>query len=532
MVMDPKPMEESVKSDQDYSSNAPFEGESIQLGFPSATTIVFILILVTSLVILMPYSTATSVAWYLVLAIIAIPISLHIIEPHRLIHKYQMQPVDEIAPEILPKVEEFATRMGMAAPPIVLVTKARGVPVQTFSSFTQQYIVLNEAELKKAEQAEAKPGKPNPLDPILIHELAHLSNGDTWKLQLSRKIILAIFLYSLIMFLSSFANRYAIQRALLGSPIEKSAQIIDVFSFVALMLVEVYLLKVMGQVREFHADDRAKNVFSKEDVAQSLVWSSQIWSGQAEAQIPARGFFRGLRSIGLAFLSDIDFQRERLLALASGAQFHTVMRQVLFAAGLAVGITTSYLTTNGVELLSLGFIFGGSAIGIVYLFPYILKQPKLVSIIREAFIASFYFGLGVIALLGAQIVVDITISSIFEAPLAVVGRYDLGLLAIMGLIVQCSLILALALGFMISTYSGWNRLIGFSRPDKPGRLLFLLMFVQTISAYVIMDTIIKFVQSSIFYPSQKAEAVGLSLVAAVVFCIIPILLMQRRVSEH
>ena len=487
--------------------------------YPSLTSIVLVMILVVTVLVVSPNPAGGSLLGGIasllpILVIGVLVLYLFLSLPDRLIERYHLQPLEVDAPEIARLVHEYSRALGLKQPPRVFSTSVPNVPVQTFSTFRHRYIVLNTVEIEAHRRAAGGPG-PDPLAPILVHELAHLRSGDTWKLQLARKIVTAITLFALLQLLSSF-DSYSIERLLLGTPASAAAYLADKVSFLAILLIALYILKVMVQAREFYADEVAKQVFDEQRILNSLMWSTAVWANRKNQPSAAGQPGRGLAVPGLAFLADVEFAQERLKALQSGPGFHRVMRKILFGAGLVAAIPTFYLSSGGLELFSGGLILGGSLLGAIYILPYARREKfrHTADLLRVGFQAVLFFLVGALLMLLANLLTTLAAGLLFDLPWPVYAKTAGGLLALGGAALVSGMILAVSLAYAIAVLPRWRSLA--ERSAGRGMLLFGLLTAQVIAALLLIDSLLAAVLA-------MTTPNGLVLVLSLLFCAIPYL---------
>ncbi|MBN1181171.1 MAG: M48 family metalloprotease, partial [Bacteroidales bacterium] len=243
--------------------------------------------------------------------------------------------------------------------PQILYTN-ENIVIQAFGTFTQYYIVFNYDQLVRIINKDKINQSDNPktLDTILIHELGHIRSGDVWKLGLSEKILKIILIYSILQLLLIFGNKYNLSSLLLLSPPERALFIFGWVGFVAFILLSIYILCTIGNLREYFADEIG--------VSQLSNYGSGFLNAALDVSID-QNEFNSLSVTSPRFLGNADTTR-RSIVLKSGKYPREKIKQLVLIGGLSIGMA-GFFGEDGLEILTCGIILGGLFMCFLYLLP-------------------------------------------------------------------------------------------------------------------------------------------------------------------
>jgi Zn-dependent protease with chaperone function len=468
------------------------------LDMPSATTIVFTLIVLMSLILVTPpvsSSSAPSVCglgiWLPLIGVLLIALKLYLSSPDRIIEQNQMRPLGDLDPELVKQTDLFAEALGLAHHPTLLYTEKPGLPIQAFGSFRRHFIVLNKSELTAAKEQNASMA----LQTMLVHELAHFKTGDIWKLQFAKQITRAVFVYSGIIALMGLGTSYALKILLLGSVGKRGDLIATVALFPFIMGIMVYALYLLEQIREYYADAWTERLLGKDNVVMALLKASEF--------SPKRAMDKDWS------LSFPPAQRVRVIQ--EHKSFLQTMRRVLFVGGLVLGSQVFSLMDGGLQILFIGNALGGTFLGVSYLLPHLTESTKApIKSFKHVFVAASTFTAGILSFMLLRTAIQFIISTLSGVyPPIVIAQLQINLWLSLSVLVSG---LILALGLVSTTriihwcYAGMKANV---IPEKWGFGLMMIPLAQSAVMVVITNAIIYFLIVLLFFKFAITQAFNL-----------------------
>lgn len=340
------------------------------LDMPSLTTVAFIVIVVLAFHVVIPRPTIVPNP-FLSLLFLLIPVSatlkMFLSEPSRLIKQYDMHPLEKSEPELVQRIKEVASQMGLRRNPQLLLTSNPALSIRCFGTFRNTFIVVTRQEIDAAVQNNQLAD----LVTMFTHELAHIKHGDNWKFRLARQVTLVFAVFAAVILLTAPMAPNTMRLWFAGSPFSIWGQVTTLLVYPVIMGAQLYTFRLLKAIREHYADARAAQLRGKEAVQQALV-TSELWRS-SESDVgsgrPGRRR-RSLQPVGvLRFFDREQSIQERLQALWDGAVLHHSVRRTMFISGFALGIVWFSLTRGEFLFLDASVVVSMLLFGIVYLLP-------------------------------------------------------------------------------------------------------------------------------------------------------------------
>ncbi len=488
-----------MKPDESIPSlreSVPGTGAQISpLDLPSATTAVFVLIVVMTLSLILPIGASGSLAVLtagLPLILILASLRLFLTMPDRWIERNHMLPLAKTDPELAEWMHRQAESLGIYPAPTILYTEQPGIPLQAFGTFHQRFVVINKVELDAAKGLGVLPI----LKTMLTHELAHLKTGDTWKLQFAKQVV-KVSSVLLMMLFAGLMSRFSLERLLLSGPVGRADLVAMMLSFVLIFGVMLYSLTVMQSVREYYADAwvlRAQGSdVGARNLAGALIIAKHIWATNPPATVKPTSWRSRLAGVTFARTPQQE-SLNRLKAITESqvmsVPFLRTMRQVAFAGGLAVG-TQLFAFDTGRQLLFAGIALGGIYVGLAYLLPCMtVTERTSVKSAAQAVVATVMFMAGVFCFgLLRVVIVQIIygLSGVHRPVLISMLQGDLERFIPLAI---CTLALIIALVSVTPLIRWWYKEIETGK-DSRGHILALVsaIFAQSVCVFAATTTI-------------------------------------------
>lgn len=394
--------------------------ETNALDMPSLTTVAFIAIVFMAFQVVAPFGLAAQYSQYsplatnLVLTFLAtylLLISLREFSsaPERWIRKNAMQLLEKSEPELTQQIIGHAYEMGLQRCPTLLVTEAPRVSIQAFGTFWRNFIVINRRELDRARSL----GIEDALETMFLHELAHIRHGDVWKLRWAQKIIGVFMAFSLVLML--YGVPAYMELWCTGNPHDIWNEIAALLTYPIVVLLQMIMLKLLKDIREFHADARVVQMKGSLAVTQALFAANRLWEREVKPkeQREWRGLINLRSALGLGFLGSTKSAALRLDALRGSAALHRSVHWAIVTSGFAIG--TSWLSKGSMlDLLSAYFIGGLLLVGVVYLLPRVGEHRR--QNLRHCIRAVGYFALGYFGCWALAFILNIVGYVVSDAP--------------------------------------------------------------------------------------------------------------------
>lgn len=474
-------------------SSASRDGMPVSLlDLPSATTAVFVLIVVMTLSLFVPIGASGLLAVIstgLPLILFLASLRLFLTMPERWRARNDMLPLVEIDPDLDEWARKQAEDLGIGSATTFLYTEQPAIPLQAFGTFRQHFVVINKAEVDALKGLGALPV----LKTMLSHELAHLKSGDTWKLQLAKQIIKVSSVLLLVLFAEMMISRFSLERLLLSGPVGRADLIATVLSFTLILGVMLYSLSVMQRVREYYADAWVLRAQGSEagarNLAGALMVARHLWATVPSTTVKPTSWRS--RLAGVTFTrTPQEESLSRLKAIAEsrtlGAPFLQTMRQVAFAGGLAVG-TQLFAFDTGTQLLFAGIALGGAYVGLAYLLPCMTAMERTPARLAAQAVAAagvFMAGVTSFGLLRVVIVqVIYGLSGVYRPILTSMLQGDLRRFIPLA---ACALALSIALVSVTPVIRWWQEPMATGKNSRGDTLaLFLIVFAQSVCVFAV-----------------------------------------------
>lgn len=164
--------------------------------FPSQTTIIFALIVVTLLGAVFTGSIGSSpiCIWPLALGMLLLPLRAFLERPERDFAKYDLSPAGEDLIKLCQVIEANSKSIGLRRVPQLVISPNES-PLYTFGSFRRWYIAISHKTAVRMQEQLSTPETSSVEQAKLIHELYHFKTGDYWQLGYAGELLRLTFLF-------------------------------------------------------------------------------------------------------------------------------------------------------------------------------------------------------------------------------------------------------------------------------------------------------------------------------------------------
>jgi hypothetical protein len=525
------------------------------LEIPTATSVVFALVVVMSIGLLLPLDVSSNgraeagslmllscnPLWLGLLSVFAIALRLQFTFPDRWVKKYHARRLAEMRPDLVNCVNDIGRRLNVDPLPTVLYTEEPGVFAQSFGTFRRRYIAFNKAELPEElaavpslveRQDSERPSagsQAEHFEVIAAHELAHFKNGDHWKLRLAQ-YILATYCAGLIFLVAGGVIALGPKSFLLTAPAQAWMFVITVVETLVVPGAMLYVTWVLRDIREHYADAWAKKLYGQAAVMRAWAAEDRLVAESAASNTGLnRRAWPWEYGLGLAFARD-QTANERMEALLSGPFTPRWLRQIVFAGGLAIGSMMFSWGETGAVLLVLGTVFGGVWVSLTYLLPHMAKpSQQRRDTVLQCLVVTVIFVAGILTSGAARNIMYFSVLLLTRTTYTI--NHDISTLlffVVMVLIQGIALFVALlSLVPVIRWYHSAMQAGRLPMRWTPG--LFLLLIVQGASTMAVVATIVRAVDFGL----SQGDPLGLLVLLGPLVLVLPLyagyLIIVRRI---
>ncbi|PJB30494.1 hypothetical protein CO110_00230 [Candidatus Desantisbacteria bacterium CG_4_9_14_3_um_filter_40_11] len=249
------------------------------------------------------------------------------------IKRRKMQSLSDKYPELVEQISTLPAFCILKNRPALLYIPSNMPEIFAFGTWRKHYIAVSEGAINRWNDPTTRVN-------IVSHELAHISNGDTWKTGFSSKYLYASFgvtVYLLIMTFpySVFFNTYE-------TPIRESHGVVDLM--ISLQILSLYLamlvaVRFLYRMKEFAADEYARKSISLSDYVQAFALPVNKTFHDVKEKFAPR---TSLQEWLFRILSFHPTVQARLDALQSPNHILKELSSLMFVVGLTIGFITSF----------------------------------------------------------------------------------------------------------------------------------------------------------------------------------------------